>query len=149
MKLYNFVIPRVAREIPVRQINWLLFLIFFILLCTQSHAMSITDETRYTELTKEIRCVVCQNQSIADSHAPLANDLRKKVYLMVNENKSDDDIKNYLVARYGEFILLKPRFNRVTSILWVFPFASLLIVLGVLTLRLTLRRKKRRSTCPD
>lgn len=90
--------------------------------------MNAADEARYVELTKEVRCVVCQNQNIADSSAPLANDLRKKIYTMVEKNKSDNEIKNYLVARYGEFILLKPRFNKLTVLLWLFPFIALLVV---------------------
>ena len=80
---------------------------------------------QFTNLTQEIRCLVCQNQSIADSNAPLAEDLRRKVYRMIQENKTDDEIKNYLTKRYGEFILLQPRFNKVTFFLWLFPFFAL------------------------
>lgn len=83
---------------------------------------------RFHALTKEIRCVVCQNQNIADSDAPLANDLREKVYRMVIEKKSDDDIKDYLVKRYGEFILLQPRVNKLTLFLWAFPFMGLAFI---------------------
>ena len=105
--------------------------------------MTNADKERYTALTKEIRCVVCQNQNIADSNAPLANDLRKKVYMMVDENKSDNDIKDYLVARYGEFILLKPRFNKLTFILWLFP---LICVIGLIALaRYYYRSRYRKS----
>jgi cytochrome c-type biogenesis protein CcmH len=90
------------------------------------------DAARFSSLTQEIRCVVCQNQNIADSNAPLANDLRQKVYGMVIEKKSDNEIKDYLVKRYGQFILLKPRFNWVTGVLWVFPFLALGIVLLII-----------------
>lgn len=85
------------------------------------------DSLRFQALTKEIRCVVCQNQSIADSSAPLANDLREKVYKMVIANQSDAAIKDYLVKRYGEFILLQPRFNKATLVLWFFPVLGLLV----------------------
>ncbi|SRR5579885_228351 len=90
---------------------------------------STGDALRFQSLTKEIRCVVCQNQNIADSNAPLANDLRDKVYQMVSEKKSDEEIKNYLVKRYGEFILLQPRFNKLTGLLWSFPFIGIAFIL--------------------
>lgn len=104
-------------------------MLFFIFLSAQTYALeenpysftSPTDATRFQELIKEIRCVVCQNQSIADSNAPLANDLREKIYLMVSEKKSNEEVKDYLVKRYGEFILLGPRFNKLTVLLWLFP----------------------------
>jgi len=80
--------------------------------------------------------VVCQSQSIADSNAPLANDLREKIYRMMLEKKSDAEIKQYLVKRYGEFILLKPAFNKLTLILWIFPF------LGIAMVFLVIIRKK-------
>lgn len=89
---------------------------------------SSADTKRFESLTSEIRCVVCQNQNIADSNAPLANDLRKKVYDMVLDKKSNNEIKDYLVKRYGEFILLQPRFNTTTLILWAFPFIGLITV---------------------
>jgi cytochrome c-type biogenesis protein CcmH len=87
--------------------------------------LSIADTKRFESLTKEIRCVVCQNQNIAESTAPLANDLREKVYRMVIDKKSNTEIKNYLVKRYGEYILLQPRMNNTTFILWAFPFLAI------------------------
>lgn len=81
---------------------------------------------RYQYLIEQVRCVVCQGQNIADSNAPLAHDLRRKILVMVNEDKTDNEIKNYLVDRYGEYILYQPRFNKLTFILWVFPFAGIL-----------------------
>ena len=93
----------------------------------ESHPFtSITQAKRFQLLTHEIRCVVCQGQSIADSNAPLANDLREKIYHMMLEKKSDKNIKAYLVKRYGEFILLKPQLNQFTLILWLFPCIALL-----------------------
>lgn len=91
--------------------------------------LSKADSDRYSAFIQEIRCVVCQNQNIADSNAPLANDLRKKIYNMMLDKKSDNEIKNFLVSRYGEFILLKPRFNKLTLLLWSFPFLSLVLIL--------------------
>lgn len=89
---------------------------------------SPTEATRFQALTKEIRCVVCQNQNIADSNAPLATDLREKVYQMVLAQQSDNEIKDYLVKRYGEFILLKPRFNKLTIALWAFPVIGFALI---------------------
>lgn len=83
---------------------------------------------RFTTLTKEIRCVVCQNQSIADSTAPLARDLRKKIYVLMRQGQSNKEIKKYLVNRYGEFILLRPPVNSTTLFLWLFPFLSVLFI---------------------
>lgn len=97
----------------------------------------IAEAKRFYALIKEIRCVVCQNQTIADSNAPLANDLREKVYKMVIEKKSTADIKDYLVKRYGEFILLQPRLNKLTFLLWAFPFIGLACIFPlILRLRL-------------
>ena len=92
------------------------------------HFTSAADAERFEALTQETRCLVCQNQTIADSNAPLANDLRDKIYHMILEKKSDVEIENYLVSRYGEFILFNPRFNKSTVLLWLFPFAALAMV---------------------
>lgn len=110
----------------------LAFIGVFLLANSSVFAQPLTDQQRLINLTKEIRCVVCQNQSIADSRAPLANDLREKVALMISEHQSDDAIKNYLVKRYGEFILLKPRLNKITLFLWFFPFISLGVIAWLL-----------------
>jgi len=90
---------------------------------------SAKDATRFQNITKEIRCVVCQNQNIADSNAPLANDLRAKIYQMILDKKSSKEIKTYLVKRYGEFILLRPRVNKATIFLWSFPFLAFIFTL--------------------
>lgn len=101
-------------------------------LLTSVYALEASEQARFQSLVKEIRCVVCQNQSIADSNAPLANDLREKIYLMVAEKKSNVEVKEYLAKRYGEFILLEPRFNKLTSLLWLFPFLGLTCVFVLL-----------------
>ncbi len=90
---------------------------------------SKTDSDRFAAFIQEVRCVVCQNQTIADSNAPLANDLREKIYRMMLGKKSNEEIKSFLVTRYGEFILLKPRFSKLTVFLWLFPFLSLTFIL--------------------
>ena len=78
-------------------------------------------EARARELSKELRCMVCQNQSIDDSEAPLARDLRLLVRERIAAGDSDEQVIDFLVARYGEFVLLKPRFNPHTLLLWLIP----------------------------
>lgn len=96
------------------------------------------DARRFSTLTSETRCVVCQFQNIADSNAPLAGSLREKIFQLIQEKKSDTEIKDYLVKRYGEVILLKPRFNGMTFILWFFPIFALLAagLIAVKTMRM-------------
>ena len=96
------------------------------------------QEERARHLFKQTRCVVCQNESIDDSQAELAHDLRHVIRAQVAAGKSDEEIRAFLVSRYGDFILLRPRFSPATVILWVGPFAIVLIGLGVLVSR---RRK--------
>jgi cytochrome c-type biogenesis protein CcmH len=84
-------------------------------------------ETRARAISSELRCLVCQNQSIDDSHAPLARDLRVLVRQKLAAGESDDAILGFLVDRYGDFILLKPRFSSDTLLLWLSPFVVLLL----------------------
>src|SRR5262245_32652681 len=84
-------------------------------------------EARARALSKELRCMVCQNQSIDDSDAPLARDLRVLVRERLQAGDSDRDVINFLVARYGEFVLLRPRFSAHTAVLWLLPAVILLI----------------------
>ena len=84
-------------------------------------------ESRARALSQELRCMVCQNQSIDDSDAPLAKDLRVLVRERLSAGDSDNQVIDFLVARYGEFVLLKPRLSAHTLLLWLAPFAVLLI----------------------
>ena len=84
-------------------------------------------ESRARALSAELRCLVCQNQSIDDSDAPLAKDLRTLIREQLMKGESDAQIMDYVVARYGDYVLLKPRFNSRTLVLWGTPFAVLLI----------------------
>ncbi|MBA2711292.1 MAG: cytochrome c-type biogenesis protein CcmH [Tatlockia sp.] len=88
------------------------------------------QEAQFTHLLKELRCLVCQNQDLADSNAGLAKDLRYQVYNLVKEGQSDGEIINYLTARYGDFILFKPPVGTVTAMLWFGP--GLFLFLGLL-----------------
>src|SRR5471030_2718078 len=79
------------------------------------------QEAQFFHLLRELRCLVCQNQDLADSNAGLAKDLRDEVYKLVKEGNSDDEIVHYLTARYGDFILFKPPVKAVTALLWFGP----------------------------
>ena len=82
-------------------------------------------DVRLKKLEEELRCLVCQNQSLADSTAPLAEDLRREVRQLAVAGKSDDEIKQFLVARYGDFVLYRPPVKRTTWLLWFGPFVLL------------------------
>jgi cytochrome c-type biogenesis protein CcmH len=96
-------------------------------------------EARARDLSRELRCMVCQNQSIDDSEAPLARDLRLLVRERIAAGDSDSQVIDFLVARYGEFVLLKPRVERQTLLLWAVP--PLVLVLGALALWMQARRR--------
>jgi len=104
---------------------------------------SPAQEHQFRELIGKLRCLVCQNESLAASQADLAQDLRKEVYHMMQEGKSQDEIIAFLVARYGDFVLYQPPVKPSTYILWFGPFV-LIGVGGFLLLR-ALQRKKRES----
>ncbi len=97
-------------------------------------------EARARVLSEELRCMVCQNQSIDDSAAPLARDLRLLVRERLTKGDSDSQVLNYLVARYGEFVLLKPRFELQNLLLWGLPPFAL--VAGMIALFVTARRRR-------
>jgi len=86
----------------------------------------------YESLILELRCPKCQNQNIADSNAEIAQDLRKKVYEMTLDNKTKSEIKDFMLARFGEFVLYKPQFTGKTILLWLLPIIVLLIVIGLM-----------------
>ena len=94
---------------------------------------------QFRKLTEELRCLVCQNQSLADSDAELANDLRKKVYELMDEGKTNDEIIEELVARYGEFVLYRPRLNVQTYLLWFAPI--ILVLIGIIAIVIMMRRR--------
>tara|TARA_Y100001934_G_scaffold205773_1_gene243339 strand:- start:2772 stop:3257 length:486 start_codon:yes stop_codon:yes gene_type:complete len=89
------------------------------------------DESRYQDMIAQLRCLVCQNQNLADSNAELAKDLRAKTYEMIDAGASDEDIADFMIARYGDFVLYKPPLRLRTTLLWGGPFALLLIALIV------------------
>lgn len=94
----------------------------------------------YQQLTKELRCPKCQNQNIADSNAPLAEDMRDRTYQMLKEGQSREEIIQFMVARYGDFVHYQPPFTTVTSILWWGPLLIVFIGIGI---AVALTRKKK------
>ena len=96
-----------------------------------TEAMEDTDmQAMYEDITDEVRCLVCQNQTIADSTAPLAADLRREIRRMIQEGQSENEIKDFLVERYGGFVLYTPRFQSWNIALWLAPVALLVIGLA-------------------
>ena len=100
--------------------------------------------TRYETLLDELRCMVCQNQTLQDSHAELAQDLRDEVRRLLEDGASDVQIRDYLVARYGDFVLYRPPLKSSTWLLWLGPF-----VLLVLALTVVLKLSRRRAPVPS
>jgi cytochrome c-type biogenesis protein CcmH len=103
-------------------------------------------EKRLMDLAEELRCLVCQNQSLADSNADLAVDLRNEVRSQIQAGKSDAEIRAWLTQRYGDFVLYRPPVKATTILLWVGPFV--LLVGGLLGLLVALRRRRARVALP-
>ena len=97
-------------------------------------------ESRLKALAEELRCLVCQNQTIADSHAPLALDLRNQIRAQIGQGRSDAQIRDYMVERYGDFVLYRPPLRATTVLLWGGPFLLLLAGAGVFVLMVRRRR---------
>lgn len=102
-----------------------------------------SQRQRYHELSEELRCPKCQNQNLAGSDSQIAGDLRRELHRLLLEGKSDREIKTYMVDRYGEFVLYKPRLQKATLVLWVLPFA--LFVMGIFVLTTVVSRRKAKA----
>ena len=131
--------------------RWILILLVtFVLLAPAARALAVQPdemlpdpalETRARALSKELRCMVCQNQSIDDSDAPLARDLRILVREHLRAGETDQQVLDFLIARYGEFVLLRPRFSPHTALLWLTPLGVL--VIGALGIAMSARRQRK------
>lgn len=104
-------------------------------------------ESRYNHLIETLRCLVCQDENLANSNAELAGQLRDQVYKMVTNGSTDKQIIHYMVSRYGDFVLYKPPFMPTTYLLWIGPFA--LLIIGVIVMQMTLRRKRQNPSDAD
>ena len=98
-------------------------------------------EQRLIAISEEMRCLVCQNESLAGSRSDLANDLRREIRILIHEGKTDEQIRTFMVERYGDFVLYRPPVKPITWLLWIGPFAILLT--GIIGLMVYLRRRNR------
>ena len=105
------------------------------------------EELRFQALTKQLRCLVCQNESLADSNAPLAADLRRDVFQQMQAGKSDDEIKAWLTARYSDFVLYDPPLHAGTWLLWFGP--ALVLLAGATVVLVVVRRRARPAPAPS
>ncbi len=130
-----------------------LFVLLLVLLAAPAQAMEpiefrdAAEETRFRELSAELRCVMCQNQSLADSNAQIAHDLRLQVLDLMREGRSDAEIKEYLVARYSDFVLYAPPVRPSTWLLWFGP-GLILLAGGVVVVTIVRRRAKAATALP-
>jgi cytochrome c-type biogenesis protein CcmH len=99
------------------------------------------DKTRYQSFIDEMRCPKCQNQNLSGSDSPIAKDLRRELYTMIHEGKSDREIIDFMVERYGDFILYRPRLTSSTVLLWVAPLV--LVILGIVVILVVVSRRRR------
>ncbi len=117
-----------------------LMMLFALPAMAQATELEGVEADRYQGMINQLRCLVCQNQTIADSNAPLAQDLRDQVRTQIQSGRSDAEIIDYVTARYGDFVLYRPPFKRSTWLLWGGPFA---LLLGALAIAVSLMRRGR------
>ncbi len=142
--------PARRRNRPMKRALCLLAIAFACAASAQQEPLRFDDpdnEQRFVQLTEELRCLVCQNQNLADSDAPLAHDLRQEIFEMMQAGRTDDEIKTFLVERYGDFVLYRPPMKGNTLMLWAMP--GLLLLLGAVALTLAVRRRSRLTATAD
>lgn len=135
--------------------RWLIAVVLGLSLASMAHAAIDTyefakegDRERFRELTKELRCPKCQNQDIADSNAPIATDLRREIFRMLGEGKDNQQIIDFMVDRYGDFVRYRPALNAKTALLWFGPAGLLLGGIVIIVVIVRRRRLEGRYT-PD
>jgi cytochrome c-type biogenesis protein CcmH len=130
----------------MRKILLLLLLTAFAFIASAMEPMDYRDaaeEQRFRTLTEQLRCVMCQNQSLADSNAMIAHDLRLEILRLMREGKTDEQIKQYLVERYTDFVLYKPEVKPMTWLLWFGP--GVLVIGGVAVIFAIVRKRSRNA----
>ena len=115
---------------------------FFIITFTFPNQKNNELEKRFRDLSSELRCLVCQNQSLLESDSELANDLKEIIYEKIYEGESNHQIKKFLVKRYGEFILFKPLFNLSNLLLWGAPLLSFILITFIAIRKTTIKKNK-------
>jgi cytochrome c-type biogenesis protein CcmH len=137
-----------VRPIPRLALLALVLLSAPVLAVIETYTFSSPElEQRYQQLSSELRCPKCQNQNIADSNSPISQDLRKLLYQQLEAGADDEEIRDYMVARYGEFVRYRPRFGGATAVLWLAP--GLLLLAGIAIAVVTLRGRRSRSLQPS
>jgi len=138
--------------VRVQRLRWLTLLTLLSALVFAGRAGAVIDsydfpndaeQARYQHFIDELRCPKCQNQNLAGSNSPIAADLRRELHRMIVDGKNDDYIINFMVARYGEFVLYRPRLDRNTAILWSAP--AILAAIGFVVIVVILRNQRRRA----
>lgn len=136
------------KAVAIKTVCWLFTLLLFSLpLQATEEALRFENETQrqlYQELTAELRCPQCQNQNIADSNAVVSVDMRQKTYDMIMQGSSRDDVLDYMINRYGNFVHYQPPVNRYTLLLWLAPLLMLLALFG-----LQLQRRRQQAVADE
>jgi cytochrome c-type biogenesis protein CcmH len=126
----------------MKRLFMFILIVFFSQITFANEAKPIGDdpalEARLKSVSQELRCLVCQNSTLADSSAPLAEDLRREIRVLMREGKSDKEVVDYLVVRYGDFVLYRPPVNNSTAFLWFGPF--IILVIGAFVLYRVLKK---------
>ena len=123
--------------------NKFLFITIFLFFSFNNYSIEHDSKTKMRSLANELRCMVCQNQSLLDSDSELAKDLKNLIIQKFDQGESEMEIKSFLVDRYGEFILFKPEFNSANWMLWASPLFSIVLV-GLIALRKTKLKNRKR-----
>lgn len=125
--------------------NYTVFLLLMIVSCYALSAVEVKEfssdqlRDRFQVLVNELRCPKCQNQNLADSNSPIASDLRKEIFRMLEEGQSDQEIIDFLVVRYGEFVMYRPPVKKTTLVLWLAP--GFLLLIGIVVIIVIRRRQ--------
>ena len=112
--------------------NKILFLFIFLLIAQTTKSQVVNEKILLDEITKELRCMTCQNQTIYESNSEFSNNIKIEILKQLNNGKTKKEIINFMIDRYGEYIVFKPLFNAKNLFLWIFPFVILIISIFIL-----------------